>query len=331
MHKTISMTESLAKGLTRRYFTEMERGAETANESFLNNLGSKTPTRKNFNAIVTAALTAFVDYAVGIYEGGSARKPYIAFDLLTPLSDRLYNTWNEKCLSGSSSVINLAPFFCKSGGSAYNIGEHALARLFFRAPPLVADGLIDIKSIKREMVFIPLWASFWGLLISRMSLFGKCYPVLPAPGGMFFAHTSKTTKQVEIRTFVDDSKLSYDQLTVKKMMLDISGDLLSSPLGSFSIIEHFQIDDTGVLMAYMCRKVAKHSASTLLMSNIFQHIHDANDRAQLSQEFSNLISSIASDDLHEYHNSFKTLGVRATQLDIRKKYRHLERHCESHI
>ena len=44
------------------------------------------------------------------YEGGSTRKPYIAFELLTIDPNREFNTWNEKCVYGSSVIFNLNPF-----------------------------------------------------------------------------------------------------------------------------------------------------------------------------------------------------------------------------
>ena len=321
MNQSIAITESLAKGLTSRFFTEMERGIDTAQESFFRRLGSKAGTRNNFNAIVLAARESFADYALGFYEGGSIRKPYVAFDLLTPFPNRLYNTWNEKCLSGASSVINLVPFLCESGGSAYNIGEHAVARLFLRTTPSLVNGLVDIKSIKREMAYVPLWASFWGLVLSRTPLFGKCFPVLPAPTGMFFAHTSATTNQVEIRTFVDDSKLSDDQLKVKRMMLEVSVNLFASPLSSFAVIEVLQIDDSAVLLGYICNKLNKHKELALLISTIFEHIPDSKERPWFGQKIANLIGSLGSDDMLEHYQSFDTIGVRATQIAIQQKYR----------
>ncbi len=317
----IGITESLAKGLANRFFSEMERGIETAQESFFRKLGTKARTRKNFTTIVSAARTSFADYALGFYEGGSARKPYVAFDLLTPVPGRLYNTWNERCLSGASSAINLVPFICENRGSAYNIGEHAVARIFLRTKPSLVKGLVDIKAIKNELAYVPLWASFWGQVLSRTSMFGKCLPVLPSPSGLLFAHTSETTYQIEIRTFVDDSKLSESQLQVKRMMLTLSAGLVASPLSSFPVIEQLDIDDSGILLAYLCHRLIKHERHTLLINTIFEHIQDSQKRIQLRHEFTGLIENISSAGMQETYRSFETIGIRATQLALQQKYR----------
>ena len=213
MTDQITVTESLANGLKSRFFAEMINGADFAEKTFVNNK-NRLNDRNGFAKLFSNVRTAFKDHAVLVYEGGSSRKPYVAFDLLTVIKDREYNSWNEKCLTGNSMLFNFDPKYWNEAFSAYNIGEHAISRLYLRTKLTFINGVIDWRCISHQLQSIPLWSSIWAFLIftAHSTEFAKnCFPVIPAPDGLFMCEYSIESKRLEIRTFVDDLHLTHEQ------------------------------------------------------------------------------------------------------------------------
>jgi len=165
MHEAskITMTESLANGLKNRFFTEMIRDRDELGALKIS--AKDIPKhRKDFQKFIDKSVSFYSDFDLIHYEGGSTRKPYLAFELLTIDPEREFNTWNEKCVYGSTVIFNLNPFVANNFYSTYNISEHTIARLFLRTTPQIKNNLIEVKSIYSEFKHIPLWAAFWGIL-----------------------------------------------------------------------------------------------------------------------------------------------------------------------
>lgn len=125
-----TMTESLANGLKNRFFSEMLIDKEAL--GLLKISDRDTPKhRKDFQKFIDRSITFYEKFDLVHYEGGSTRKPYLAFELLTIDPKREFNTWNEKCVYGSSVIFNLNPFVPYNFYSTYNISEHTIARIFY--------------------------------------------------------------------------------------------------------------------------------------------------------------------------------------------------------
>jgi hypothetical protein len=290
MSAYINITESLANGLKNRFFEEMIQGEAITQRELIAEF-SKINTNKNksgIEKIVKILNSKYSRYTLSTYEGGSTRRPYIAFDLLTTLNENLYNTWNEKCLTGRTSLLNYEPFYFNTSWSAYNIGEHTISRIFLRTKPNLTKEVVDCLYIVKELKYIPFWASFWGLLLfsyNNERYLKQCFPVIPAPSGLFMCEFSSSSKKIEIRTFIDDKLLTDDQLASKNMLIDVSSDLLNSPLSAFSALCNSGIDSSGVLFGMLCNRISQNSSLHKLLNVIFYKIDDDIKRLQLKRLF----------------------------------------------
>ena len=320
MSDQITVTESLANGLKNRFFTEMVNGADLAEKTFIGK-NDRLNHRNGFVKLSGNVRTAFKDHAVLVYEGGSTKKPYVAFDLLTVIKDREYNSWNEKCLTGNSMIFNFDPRYFHDAYSSYNIGEHAISRLYLRTKPKVVDGVIDWRYITPELINIPLWSNFWGIVLysAESEKFSeKCFPVIPAASGLFMCEYSTVSRRLEIRTFVDDAHLTHEQLTTKKMLLKIGADLIASPACFLCVLGRSKIDNPSVLIDLLAQRIERHPDYSLLKNVFFHRVEDDAERlvrkAELDRSMKNFTTSVHEDlDTCLIH-----LGVKKFQLEVKK-------------
>lgn len=290
-----TMTESLANGLKNRFFFEMTEDFEKFGTF---NIAQKDIPKKRtqFQSFVDKAKTRYSDFQIISYEGGSSRKPYIAFELLSIDPKREFNTWNEKCVYGSSVIFNLNPFVPYSFYSTYNIGEHAISRVFLRSKSIVKDNLIDVKSLFEEVKFVPLWAAFWGVLFftsESKQFIGNSYPVIPSPNGLFLAETDSESQRIEIRTFIDLESLSAQQLQVRESLLDIGRIFQISPLSFWGPISQLKIDRPAIIMKLIAHKLRQHNSIENLKDVLFSRVTDSLLRLELKRLFDLEISSHA--------------------------------------
>ena len=255
-----TMTESLAIGLKNRFFSEML--LDKRELGFLKISDEDTPkNRKDFQSFTDRSISFYEEFDLIHYEGGSKRKPYLVFELLTIDPKRVFNTWNEKCVYGSSVIFNLNPFVAHTFRSTYNISEHTIARIFLRTPPLIKNNLIDVKGIYSEFKYIPLWAAFWGILffsIASKNIDTSAYPVIPGPNGLFMAEINKSDKRIEIRTFVNDEDLTFEQLSTKNALLEVGKLFEVSPLCFWGPLSQLHIDRTEVIFNLMALLLSEH-------------------------------------------------------------------------
>ena len=290
-----TMTESLANGLKNRFFFEMTEDIEKSG-AFKFTPQDIPKKRTQFQSFVDKAKAHYSDFQIISYEGGSSRKPYIAFELLSIDAKREFNTWNEKCVYGSSVIFNLNPFIPYSFYSTYNIGEHAISRVFFRSKSIVKDNLIEVKSLFEEVKFVPLWAAFWGVLFftsdSKQFIDNSC-PVIPSPNGLFLAETDSESKRIEIRTFLDLESLSAQQLHVRNSLLEIGRNFQISPLSFWGPISQLHIDRPSVIMKLIAHMLQQHNSIENLKDVLFSRVTESPLRLELKMLFDLEISSYA--------------------------------------
>jgi hypothetical protein len=174
------------------------------------------------------------------------------------LNDRPYNTWNEKCLTcgqilyAFKAQVRLLPGY-------FNIGEHAVMRLYMRAPVLDKNGKIVPYSILEQLKYLPLWATFWvwvRMLLRNGGFNSPFSPVLPAPSGLFLSELgAKNDIGIEIRTFINDLQLSAERKLVRDLMLKISDPLLRSPMCASPAVESHGDYANSVLTLMMATKL----------------------------------------------------------------------------
>jgi hypothetical protein len=290
-----TMTESLANGLKNRFFFEMTEDFKKFGTFGIESQDIPKK-RTQFQSFIDKAKTHYSDFQILSYEGGSNRKPYLAFELLTIDPQREFNTWNEKCVYGSSVIFNLNPFIPNSFYSTYNIGEHAIARVFFRSKSIVKDNLIEVKSLFEEVRFIPLWAAFWGILFftSNAKIFiGNSYPVIPSPNGLFLAEINSESKRIEIRTFLDLESLSPAQLDVRNSLLEIGRIFQNSPLSFWGPIVQLNIDRPSVIVKLIAAMLLQNNSIECLKDVLFSRATELPLRIELKRLFDLEISSQA--------------------------------------
>lgn len=228
----MQIDESLAKGLKNKFFRDLTASSKLSLAKVRGQSRGKR-TRNGFVKSAQATLSNFSGTSVYQYEGGSSSAPYFAFDSLLAISERELNSWQEKCLSSISVILLFEanePHFCNG---AYNIGEHLISRLIQRSG-LVDDPLkFNPRTVIDELVYVPLWSNFWLL----MSMFEDDYQFddeltipVPAKHGLMLGHLNPISRLVELRTYVDDSKLAENQRVIRDMMLSHSKLFLNSPL-----------------------------------------------------------------------------------------------------
>jgi hypothetical protein len=282
-----TMTESLANGLKNRFFFEMSEDTKTFG-TFRIAPQDIPKKRSQFKSFVEKAKSSYSDFQIINYEGGSSRKPYIAFELLSIDPKREFNTWNEKCVYGSSVIFNLNPFIPHSFYSTYNIGEHAISRVFLRSKSIVKDNLIEVKSLFEEVKFVPLWAAFWGILFftSDSKLFiGNSYPIIPSPNGLFLATIDCESKRIEIRTFLGLKSLSDAQLHVRESLLEIGRIFQISPLSFWGPISQLNIDRPAVIMKLISHILQEHKSIEKIKDLLFSRVTELPLRLELKRLF----------------------------------------------
>lgn len=290
-----NMTESLANGLKNRFFFEMTEDIKKSG-TFKIAPQDIPKKRTQFQSFVDKAKTHYSDFQIISYEGGSRRKPYIAFELLSIYPKREFNTWNEKCVYGSSVIFNLNPFIPYSFYSSYNIGEHAISRVFFRSKLIVKDNLIEVKSLFEEVKFVPLWAAFWGILFftsDNKQFIDNSYPVIPSPNGLFLAETDSKSKRIEIRTFLDLESLSAQQLHVRDSLLEIGRIFQISPLSFWGPLSQLNIDRPSIIMKLIAHMLRNHNSIENLKDILFSRVTESPLRLELKRLFDLEISSHA--------------------------------------
>jgi hypothetical protein len=316
------MDESLAKGLKNHFFRKVSDDVNRA----LDNLGKIKigSSIKSWEKFCVEVEKDFNDAAIVIYEGGSKRKPYLAFNGLLRDDENQINNWQEKCISSVVSILNFENKFSKVERAFFNISEHTVSRMFLRLKLDDGSQPVTNKHIIEELNLIPLWTNFWINLIYEFTdsfkntkKLAAITPIIPSKNGLFFASfMNLDVPQVEIRTFVDDGHLKEDQILIKKNMYDATKDLAASPLAFSPIIEMTRIDYSDLLHHIIYFRIAE---SAKLMSNeLFKSVEDDQFRSELKSEFQRLLANSRGQGNQILSDMYTNYGVRSAQLALKK-------------
>ncbi len=319
------INEQLSRGLKNRFFLEIEDRIKSGLKKIGKIQKESKKSSTGWLKMVKLIQQISDQFCITFYEGGSKSSPYIGFVGMAIDSSREYNNWNEKCLSGVAYIQTYTEEFVDICDSPFNIGEHAIARLYERADlNFLNEFEVDLFSILPEFQMVPLWASFWiGNIGTYTESFKKNYsseyfhPIIPAKSGVFMGElTNVDIPKVEIRTFIHDKNLSDDQLMLKKIMWDLGGGMQSSPLALFPVVGNVKIDSDFFQNQILVKQMIEHHE--LMMRVLFKNILDDDLRRKLKSDFANfLIKSTKSID-QNFINIYRRLGVRAAQLELKK-------------
>jgi hypothetical protein len=320
------INETLAKGLKNRFFLEMdEEVIKKLNQLIKDGYKYKQNTN-GWEKFSKYLKQSFNRCAMAFYDGGSASKPYLGFVGLSIDPEREFNKWNEKCLSGTVAVAILEPFWFDYRQALFNIGEHAISRIYERGKPLVKDGFnVDIPSILPELSAVPLWAAYWAGTIAtfknfysnQSDLINNFFPPIPSPNGLFLGEmVIDRYSSVEIRTFVNDSRLSYEQMEVKKLLVEAGDGLENSPLALYPLIEVLKIDENFTETAMISHHLLKNY--DVLSHVLFYGVKDDKIRKNLQDEFRKFLKENAKFTNEVLIALYKRIGIRRFHLEVKK-------------
>jgi hypothetical protein len=290
------INETLAKGMKDRFFQDFQ--AEIS-EPFAKTMKSMTLRNTKRGKWIHAA-RIYVDrlepFLIASYEGGSRVKPYFVTTTLAILDSREYNTWDEKCLFSFQGLLSFDPAFVDVRWGYFNIGEHAIMRLFMRSPIQEDErGTLKPYSIIKQLLYVPLWSTFWTWfhgMTADIDFRDDLSIPIPAPDGLFFGRLSKEERAVEIRTFINTKSASQDAKTVRDLMIQISEPLLHSPLSASPVVNETDVDHGSAILApILCRKLTSHSDVLARLS--FKRTDGDQPHRNSPQVFSEQLSRLA--------------------------------------
>ncbi|NBR25166.1 MAG: hypothetical protein EBU08_15605 [Micrococcales bacterium] len=323
----ITVNESLANGLRNRFFEEMTRSIQALSRRHLSKKGTKS-NREGFHKSYIDLKKLFENVLLVSYDGGSKKKPYVAFQVLNVVEGKEYNTWNERCLTGFTFLVNFEPYFVDDNDAVFNISEHAIARLYLRTEPKVINNLIDWSYIVEEMRMLPFWSNYWAMtLYGGMSPFGNknfdlrgfVFPAMPGSSGLFFSEFTNMSKYIEVRTFVDDNHLTFEQSKAKALQIEVAKDVLASPICFFLSVGSLAIDNLTLLHQVITNRILEHRSYSYLRNVFFHKVEDDNARNLHKLEFDKLMKSyVTSPDVQKIDDGLTVLGVKQFQLEARK-------------
>lgn len=317
------MDKSLAIGFSNHFFRE----ADIAIRGVFKKLAQKKVwkiSRSSWSRFCAEAENQLGSMTLAVYEGGSKRKPYFAYMGLVIDEEKIYNNWQERCLTGRICINDYSTGACEMHPALFNLSEHAVRRLIQRSLLDPADYQKDIFLVLDELKYVALWSNYWFQMIftytnnfSKKDKFDYFQLTIPAPNGIFLAKISnEELPKVEIRTYVHDLQLSPDQMEMKNIMLQSTKSLEKSPLSFLPLVEIMNVDTSFGITILISYRLSEHFK--LLGMLLFEHVEDDQLRALEKTNFGKFFIEIASNFNDSISSEFERVGVRAAQLEIQK-------------
>lgn len=258
-------SETLARGLRDRFFDEALDGVERSGfvEAVLKHDLSQRNEWAKFIAKTKKSLSL---YALSHYEGGGKRRPYFVLNMIEIRKSRPFNQWQEKCLQGCqiSAFSNQNDLNVSLG--PYNIGEHAVLRLFMRSPLQLSEKEVNFRSITSQFSVIPFWSNYWVALYTTAPAVDPNLlpePQIPSQDGVFLCSFSDTGRNLEVRTFVSKRQLTQEQESTRVALYEASKSYLDSPLTAYPSNWLHCVDTSELTMALLSRDLLQMEARFL--------------------------------------------------------------------
>lgn len=317
------MDKSLAIGFSNHFFRE----ADDSIRRVIKNLSTQIARRQSrtgWEKFCADAEEKLSGMTLSFYEGGSKRRPYLAYMGLVIDSDRTYNNWQERCLTGSICVNDAASRRSEVYMAFFNISEHSIRRSIQRSVIPPEDYQKNIFIVLDELKFVALWSNFWFEIIfvytkqfQKKEKLKYFQLIIPAPNGIFLAKISdQEVPKIEIRTYVHDLQLSQDQIELKNIMVKATKSLVNSPLSFTPLIEIMNVDNNYLITLLISYRLRDHCK--LLGKLSFDHIEDDYLRSAEKTDFVKYFINSIENFSEVLSAEFDRVGVRKAQLEFQK-------------
>lgn len=327
--------EKLASGLMKQFWAEMVhrqniefgRAADfNANKKLISKVKGKGSWLEQLKRIGGF----FENTNLLTYIGGTERRPYLGLTLLYALKEREYNSWNERCLTALVLLTAPNPMFSQNYISLFNIGEHAISRLFLRKSchERQENGLVKIDSILDDIRPLCAWAGFWHhRLVRNKQLYDhrdRLSPIVPTPSGLFLCRFSQGPEaHLEVRTFIGKADFRKSQEKIHDVLSSACEGFLVSPLAFSPFVEKLGYDYPKLLTQIMCLRLVIHADD--LGNQLVEKIEDRNLASSLKNELVSALESGKGPVEHEEVlsnvglESFLKMGRNAAQQDVKTR------------
>ena len=324
--------EKIASGLMKQFWAEMVhrqkvefgRAADfNANKKLISKVKGKGSWLEQLKRIGGF----FENTNLLTYIGGTERRPYLGLTLLYALKEREYNSWNERCLTALVLLTAPNPIFSQNYISLFNIGEHAISRLFLRKAchERQENGLVKIDSILDDIRPLCAWAAFWHhRLVRNKQLYDhrdQLSPIVPTPSGLFLCRFSKGAEaQLEVRTFIGKADFKKSQDKIHSLLTSACEGFMVSPLAFSPFVEKLGYDYPKLLTQLMCLRLVSHAED--LGNQLVEKIEDRTLASSLKSELMNTLERGKGSDENEALlskvglESFLEMGRNAAQKDV---------------
>jgi hypothetical protein len=313
------VNETLASGLKNRFIVEVEDQSKEFKRSIKDNefqlklKSSWDDFSRHLNRCASGGKLCD-------YEGGGNKRRYRTLSLIYSAKDRPLNSWNESCISGLDVFFTLNPVNIETVYAPYAVGEHAIARMFMRLKGIGDDWSKNRSIILNQLEQIPLWSNFWLKTFYRslrLKEHEKCFPVIPAPDGLFLCEFDLIHYFIEVRTFIGDSQLTEEQAAIKRMLLDIGVTFVNSP-ASFSVDLAAITSEPGWLMQMGVSKfLSEHKHFEILMRAVFSKFDDDKRRMEVRGNVGKEIKIYGDSYSDDMHKMYERMGARKFMIYAR--------------
>lgn len=263
----MKIDDALAKGLAKQLISWWKDDLSNAISEFKKNINPSMLLNKDgLLKVKELHKFYFKRFTISYLNGGSKKRPYIAFVGIHAIKDRPYEQWKEAGVFGESVIVN----FCEgkqigeSNLAPFAIGEHCISRVFQRSGLVNEENISNPYSILPEFQFIPLWAAFWDVFYRELQFvhgeeFLGLNVLIPSDQGLFFAKINmvELNSFVEVRTYVHISQLDESQKEIMKIFLNASKYLENSLISAYPTLPALvdkDVTTTEIAMLYVLMK-----------------------------------------------------------------------------
>lgn len=335
--KQYFVDEALAKGLAQRFIKEFyEDNLASLNKRFFSSK-RKLNSRTDYENFISEHKKHFENRYINYLIIGSKRNPNIAFNLLKPIENRYFKGWLESCLGSLVYVENVQNYFQSSlprlnKAQYFAIGEHALSRVYQRSKLYTGPENFRKYEILPEFNFIALWASLWFLILRTIlnpipldrKLTISLY--IPSPNGLFICNPStkvNSTKDynqivfIDVRTYIHKDALTDQQAQIRTVLLDISKNLINSPLAFWSAeLPGISNDMFNIFYSIAIKRILKNIdliSESFFEKSIINKISDDFDIYDTKKYFNDFKVNYELDNMED----IDTLDLELSNIDIR--------------